>query len=93
MTLRTETHVDRRQEAVALIESFGPVEPDGLTSTRVVTDALLDIRAVVDDPDRLVVDALLRSVPGVNVVESSWWKYQLAALHDLFRDDGVESPH
>lgn len=83
MTLSTDTHVDRRHEALALIESFGTIEPDGLVSTRVVTDALLDLRAVVGGTDRLVVEAVLGAVPGVNVVESGWWRDQLDGLRDL----------
>jgi hypothetical protein len=91
MTLHIDTHVEQRHEAFALIESFGTIEPDGLISTRVVVDALLDIRALVDDVDLLVIDALLRSIPGVNVVESNWWQHQLDALHDLFDAAGCEA--
>ena len=90
MILSTGTHVEQRRRALALIDSFDAVEPDGLVSVSVVVDGLLDLRNVVEGADRLVVDALLGSVPGVNVVESNWWLRQLDGLRDVFGDDASE---
>ncbi len=87
MALTTDTKADRHTEALALVESLDTAEPDTLVSVGSVVDGLLDLHNLLDGPDRMVVDALLRAVPGVNVVESNWWIQQLDALRLLLADE------
>ena len=49
-------------------------------SRRLVIDRLLDLRNAVDAAARFDIDAILADVPGVTVVEGSWWELQLANL-------------
>ncbi len=86
MVLPTPQSLDRRRQALDLIEVLADVESDSFIAKRVVVDGLLDLRNVVDVDDQAAIDRLLRSVPGVNVVESSWWTHELMDLRILFAD-------
>ena len=70
--------------ALHVLDGVVRPDPDGLVSYQSVIDALLDLRNVLDVGGRGVVDHLMVSVPGVNVVESNWWLGQIGALEELF---------
>ena len=77
--------------ALHVLGGFERPSPNGLVSFQSVVDQLLDLRNVVDVGGRAVVDHLITSIPGVNVVDSNWWLDQIDALEDLFAtwDDHV----
>ena len=70
--------------ALHVIDGFERPNHDGLVSHQAVVNALLDLRNVLDGPGRTLIDHLLVTVPGVNVVDSNWWLDQIDALEDLF---------
>lgn len=80
MSITTEALHDPTTEAMALIAAWAEEEPQTLVSRKLVIDRLLDLRNVVQDDARSAIDAILADVPGVTVVEGTWWNLQLETL-------------
>lgn len=80
MTTTTPTVPDRSTEALALLDDWAGEPPQTLVSRNLVIDRLLDLRGLVHGTARSDIDALLADVPGVTVVEGSWWSQLLTRL-------------
>ena len=65
-----------------LIEEFRASLSGRLTDRQRIVDALLDLRLVSGEHPALrsEVDGLLANVPGLTVVETTWWREQLDRL-------------
>lgn len=78
MSTTTSLPCDHPSPAIDLIATWVAEDVnDGLISRKLVIDRLLDLRNLLSGPDLMGVDAILVDVPGVTVVESSWWREQL----------------
>lgn len=81
MSTTTSLPCDLPSPAVDLIGTWVAEDvTDGLISRKLVIDRLLDLRNLLSGPDLMGVDAILVDVPGVTVVESTWWREQVAWL-------------
>ena len=85
MTICGETTAPDVTHTQTLIREWIDETPTGVLSRNRVIDKLLDLRNVVPEPDRGLVDATLTSVPGLTLVESEWWTTTLSALSDAIR--------
>lgn len=67
-----------------LIGEFREQLDGRLTDRQRIIDQLLDLRLVSSERPEFKgeVDALLGNVPGLTVVETSWWEHQLDRLSD-----------
>lgn len=65
-----------------LIGEFREQLDGRLTDRQRIIDQLLDLRLVSSESPEFQgeVDALLGNVPGLTVVETSWWEHQLDRL-------------
>ena len=70
----------------ALLEQWQAERPTGLIAHRVVIDRLLDLRNLIPDERRLLVDAVLVDLPGRSVVDSAWWNERVTELRLLLTD-------
>jgi hypothetical protein len=80
MSITTEAPHGQTTEAIALLAGWTGEEPQTLVSRKLVIDRLLDLRNAVDAASRAHIDAILADVPGVTVVEGTWWITQLTTL-------------
>ena len=69
-----------------LLDAWRHERPSGLMAHRVVIDRLLDLRNLLPDNRRQLVDGVLVGIPGRSVVEAGWWSDQVAELHLLLTD-------
>jgi hypothetical protein len=84
MNITTRLHSGRCSPALDLIATWAADDAnEGLMSRKLVIDRLLDLRNLLSGPGLVGVDGILANVPGVMVVESSWWREQIAWLERL----------
>ena len=79
MSTTTSLRSNSRSAAIDLIATWSAEDLDeGLMPRKLVIDRLLDLRNLLSGADLIGVDAILTDVPGVTVVESSWWGQQVS---------------
>ena len=75
-----------------LLESWTQERRTGLMPHRDVIDRLLDLRNLLPEERRLVVDNILVDIPGRSVVDASWWFARVADLRLLIVDMSAAEP-
>jgi hypothetical protein len=87
MTLITTPNRSKLAEARALVDEWMTESVTGVVSRSLVIDRLLDLRALVSSNPTLLQDTnvALSNIPGVNLVDATWWLEALDGFDDSLR--------
>lgn len=88
MNSLTTNRPSQAAEAKLLVDEWMSESVTGVVSRSLVIDRLLDLRALVSSDQTLLREAnvALSNIPGVNLVDASWWLETVDTFDELLKD-------